>query len=76
MHASAAAALAWRTAQLLSTLPRRGTEAAAWAHAGEALFGAAPGGFPGGVVAAFGGLQVRRDRVCSAWVRGCARPLP
>ena len=59
VHASAAAALAWRTAQLLSALPRRGTEAAAWAHAGEALFAAAPGGFPGGVEAAFGGLQVR-----------------
>jgi len=35
VHPSLAALAAWRYAQLLTALPRRGTEAAAWAAAGE-----------------------------------------
>lgn len=57
VHSSAAAALAWRHAQLLSALPKRDTEAAAWAHTAHKLFEAAPNGFEDEVEEAFGGLQ-------------------
>ena len=41
-HPSVGALLAWRYAQLLTALPRRGTEAATWARLGRALFEEAP----------------------------------
>ncbi len=68
MHSAAAAALAWRHAQLLSAMPRRDTEAAAWAHTARGLFEAAPSGFKDGVEEAFGDLKARLKRlsVCSA----------
>ena len=62
VHPAAAAALAWRHAQLLSALPRRETEAAAWAHTGRALLDATPSGFGDDIEDAFGGLQVRMGR--------------
>ncbi|KAK9844083.1 hypothetical protein WJX81_004209 [Elliptochloris bilobata] len=57
VHPAAAAALAWRHAQLLSALPKRETETDAWAQTGQALFGAVPNGFGDEIEEAFGGLE-------------------
>lgn len=62
VHPAAAAALAWRHAQLLSALPRRDTEAGAWAHTGRVLLDATPSGFGDDIEAEFGGLQVGMSR--------------
>ncbi len=40
-HASLAAAICWRSCQLLTALPNRGREAAAWAAAAQRLWSAA-----------------------------------
>ena len=62
VHPAAAAALAWRHAQLLSALPRRDTEAGMWAHSGRVLLDSTPCGFGDDIEAEFGGLQVGTSR--------------
>lgn len=74
-HPSLAAAIAWRYAQLLTALPQRETEAAAWADAaadrggGRAALEAALGGLPA--------LTGQGDKGAGVVVDGaCRRALP
>jgi hypothetical protein len=58
VHASVAAQLAWRYAQLLTALPQRGTEAEAWEACAARLYHKA-GGFQGhrDIAQAFGDIH-------------------
>lgn len=60
VHPSIGSLLAWRYAQLLSALPNRGTEAAAWRALGAALYEEAPIGRKSAPEAVFGGMEVLR----------------
>lgn len=58
VHPSVGALLSWRYAQLLTALPRRGTEAAAWEKLARALHEEAPiGGLGSAPETAFGTLD-------------------
>ena len=62
MHPSVGALLSWRYCQLLTALPNRGTEAAAWHKLACGLWEEAPVGRKASPESVFGGLEILRGQ--------------